>query len=88
MDRATLSHDTSRHVEDIQVELWRKMSPLAKARAVSALSSSVIQLSIAGLRQRFPGATDLECRLRLARLILGHELARRVYPDTVGLSGF
>ena len=35
----------------------------------------MLQLSLAGIRQRFPEATDSECRIRLARLTLGPELA-------------
>ena len=52
----------------MQIELWRRMSPISKVQAVSALTRSVLQLSLAGIRQRFPQATDLECKLRLARL--------------------
>ena len=88
MDNAALSRDTSRAAEDVQVELWRGMSPLSKVRAVSALTRSVLQLSLAGIRQRFPGATDSECKMRLARLTLGPELAERVYPESSKLSGY
>ena len=72
----------------MQIELWRGMSPLSKLQAVSALTRSVLQLSLAGIRQRFPGATDPECRIRLARLTLGHELAERVFPESSKLSGY
>jgi len=88
MRRAALSRDTSRQAEDLQVELWRGMSPLAKIQAVSALSRSVLLLSLAGIRQRFPEATDSECKIRLARLTLGSELAERVYPGSSELSGY
>jgi hypothetical protein len=72
----------------MQVELWRGMSPLSKVQAVSALTRSVLFLSLAGIRQRFPEATDLECKIRLARLTLGPELAERVYPGSSNLSGY
>ena len=88
MDRAALSRDTSRQAEEMQVELWRGMSPLSKVQAVSALTRSVLQLSLAGIRQRFPGATDSECKIHLARLTLGPELAARVYPESSRLSGY
>ena len=88
MRRAALSRDTSRQAEELQVELWRGMSPLAKIQAVSALSRSVLLLSLAGIRQRFPEATDSECKIRLARLTLGSELAERVYPGSSELSGY
>jgi hypothetical protein len=88
MSDAALSRDTSRQAEDVQVELWRGMSPMSKVQAVSALTRSVLQLSLAGIRQRFPGATDSECKIRLARLTLGPELAERVYPESSKLSGY
>ena len=88
MNDAALSRDTSRRAEDVQVELWRGMPPLAKIEAVSALTRSVLQLSLVGIRQRFPEATDSECRIRLARLTLGPELAERVYPESPKLSGY
>jgi len=88
MRKAALSRDTSRQAEDLQVELWRGMSPLSKIQAVSALSRSVLLLSLAGIRQRFPDATDSECKIRLARLTLGSELAERVYPGSSELSGY
>ena len=88
MRNAALSRDTSRQAEDMQVELWRGMSPLSKVQAVSALTRSVLLLSLAGIRQRFPEAMDLECKIRLARLTLGPELAERVYPGSSKLSGY
>jgi hypothetical protein len=88
MDRAALNRDTTRHAEDKQVELWRGMSSLLKVQVVSALTRSVLQLSLVGIRQRFPGATDSECKLRFARLTLGPELAERVYPESSKLSGY
>ena len=88
MVSTALSRDTSRQAQDMQVELWRGMSPFSKLRAVSALTRSVLQLSLAGVRQRFPGATDRECEIRLARLTLGPELAERVYPESSKLSGY
>jgi hypothetical protein len=43
-------------------------------------------MALAGIRQRHPQASARECVLRLARLKLGPELARRVYPDLGDLS--
>jgi len=88
MDRSVLNHDTSRQAEDLQVELWRRMSQLSKIQTVSALSRSVLQLSLTGIRQRFPESTDRECKIRLARLTLGPELANRAYPESSKLTGY
>jgi len=77
--------DTSPEAERVQIDLWRRMSPADKARAVSEISRMVQELSLAGIRQRHPGASDQECLLRLARLKLGAALASRVYPEAARL---
>jgi hypothetical protein len=85
---ALLSADTSAEVEAIQIDLWKRMSSIDKAFAVSASSRAAQELSLAGIRLRHPDASETECRLRLAVLKLGSDLARRVYPEAGGLSGF
>ena len=84
---ALLTSDTSLEAEREQVELWRRMSPLEKVRAVTEIGRAVQQLSLAGIRLRHPDASDQECMLRLAVLTLGRQLASRVYPETTRLSG-
>jgi hypothetical protein len=76
-----LSLDTSPEVEARQVEAWRRMSPAEKLRLVVSMSETVRQLALAGIRERHPGASPREEFLRLALLMLGSELARRVYPE-------
>ena len=82
-----MSADTSREAEAIQIELWRRMSSVDKALAVSNASRAAQELSLVGIRLRHPGASERECRLRLAVLKLGPELALRVYPEAAALSG-
>lgn len=84
---ALLASDTSIEAEREQVELWRRMSPLEKVRAVTEISRAVQQLSLAGIQLRHPDASDQECMLRLAILKPGHQLACRVYPEAMRLSG-
>ena len=84
---ALLASDTSLEAEREQVELWRRMSPLEKVRAVTEIARAVQQLSLAGIRLRHPGASDRECFLRLSVLKLGRQLACRVYPEAAHLSG-
>jgi hypothetical protein len=71
----------------MQIELWRRMSPLAKARAAAEISRSAQELSLAGIRMRHPGAPEAECMLRLAVLKLGRRLAFLAYPEAAGLFG-
>ena len=87
LTKALLASDTSVEAERMQVELWRRMSPLEKVRAVTEVSQAVQQLSLTGIRSRHPDATDQECLLRLAVLKLGRQLACHVYPAIADLSG-
>ncbi len=84
---ALLASDTSADAERRQVELWRRMSPIEKLHAVSEGTRAVLQLSLAGIRLRHPEAADEECRMRLAVLKLGRELACRAFPEAARLRG-
>ncbi len=85
--KAVLSSDTSIDAERMQISLWQGMSPLDKARTVGRVSRSVRELSMAGIRQRYPAASEHECRLHYAMLTLGRHLACKAYPEANGLFG-
>jgi hypothetical protein len=75
--------DTSPEVERVQIELLRSMPSWRKFQLWNDLNMSVRQLSLTGLRQRFPSASQQELRRRLATILLGPELAARAYgPPT------
>lgn len=80
-----LAADTPEAVERLQIESWRAMSPPRKAAIVTALTQTMYDVARAGVRHRFPGATPREQVLRLAVVLLGLDLARRVYPDVADL---
>jgi hypothetical protein len=84
--RAVLAGDTSLEVERLQVALWQRMSPLEKSHAVTEISRTAQELSLAGIRRRHPRASERECLLRLAVLKLGRELAMDVYPEVRALA--
>ena len=71
--------DTAPSAQAIQDALWRRSSPAEKLAQVARLSRMVDQLSIEGLRQRHPTATDDTIRDLRAELRLGSELAARVF---------
>jgi hypothetical protein len=81
-----LSLDTSAAIEQRQVEAWRRMSAAEKLQLVSDATEAVIDLSFAGIRRRHPEASDRECFLRFACIVLGRDVARGVYPDVAHLS--
>lgn len=76
---STLSADTHPEAERVQIELLRKLPAWRKLQIVGEMNQTVRTLMLSGLRQRFPHATDAELRRRLADLMLGEELAARVY---------
>ena len=82
-----LSRDTSADVERLQIEAWRRMSPLEKAGVMSQATSDALTLALSGIRQRYPGASERECFIRLAALQLGPTLVRQVYPDASQILG-
>jgi hypothetical protein len=84
---APLADDTSPDTEQRQIEGWRRMSPAQKADLIVATSQAARDMTLAGIRDRFPNASPREQFLRLAMLTLGRELASRAYPeiDRLGL---
>jgi hypothetical protein len=80
-----LADDTSADAEQHQIELWRRMTPEQKLALVSSASRSVQALAAAGMRQRYPQATEREIFLRLAVLRLGHQLALEAFPEVASL---
>ncbi len=55
------------------------MSPAEKAARVVDLTRAACTLTLAGLRQRNPGADESELLLRLAVLRLGADVVSRAY---------
>ena len=76
---AVLSPDTSPDVENILIERLRQMPPWRKMALVGEMNRTLRAFALAGLRQRYPGDTPDLLRRRLADLLLGPELAARVY---------
>ena len=73
----TLAADTSPHIEQIQIERLRQMPAWRKLALGAEMNRAVQDLALAGLRQRHPH--DTPAQRRLADLLLGPELAARVY---------
>jgi hypothetical protein len=78
---APLTHDTSSEIERLQIEGWRAMSPAQKASLITGLTQTARTMALAGIRHRYPQASEREHFLRLAILTLGAELAARAYPE-------
>jgi hypothetical protein len=76
-----LYSDTHPEIEAMQIRLWRQASPTRKMDMLAQLNETVRLLALAGLRLRFPQADEDELRFKLAILLLGEELARKVYDE-------
>ena len=83
--KAVLAADTTADIEQRQVDAWRRLSPLERLRLVSETTRAVMDLSLAGIRRRHPQASERECFLRLAAILLGVDTTRQVYPDAAHL---
>jgi hypothetical protein len=71
--------DSHPEIEGLQIELLRRVPPWKKLEMMAQLNASARQLALQGLRQRFPQAGETELNRRLAGLLLGEELASKVY---------
>jgi hypothetical protein len=76
---ATLSADTNPKIEQIQIELLRKVSPARKLQMVAQMNNTVRAFMYAGLQRRNPEATAETLRRMFADLLLGEDLARKVF---------
>ncbi|MCB9418677.1 MAG: hypothetical protein H6667_02655 [Ardenticatenaceae bacterium] len=79
--------DTHPKMEALQIQLWRQASPTQKMNMLAQLNASAHLLALTGLRTQYPQATEEELRRKLADLLLGEELARKVFGETNGEAG-
>ena len=71
--------DTTPEAEAVLIRLLQQVQPWRKMEMVDQLNQSVRLLALAGLRQRYQTDSEDQLRRRLADLLLGEELARKVY---------
>lgn len=78
-----LSADTSPDAERQQIEGWRRLSSVDRAALVTAMTSTVIELAAAGVRNRHPSDDEPTRRFRLAEVLHGPDLARRAFGHLI-----
>lgn len=71
----------------MQRDALRRMTPEQKMRLVRDLNRAADAMAEAGIRDRYPAASDREVFLRLAVRKLGYRLASAVYPEVETLEG-
>ena len=75
------SPDTESRMAALQAELLRSAPPWRKMEMLAELNAFARELALSGLRLRFPQAGEAELRRRLADLLLGSDLARKVLGE-------
>jgi hypothetical protein len=73
------SDDTSADADERQFAIWRRMTLEEKARLWADLQVASWQLTEAGIRQRYPHASDREVFLRRLAMTLDAATMRRVF---------
>ena len=71
--------DTHPRMEALQIELLRNAPPCRKLEMVGQMNAAVRQMALSGLKMRYPDDPPEKLRRRLADLLLGEELANKVY---------
>jgi len=75
----TLAEDTDPKVEQVLVEMMRRASPARKFAMIASATRASRQLTLCGLRMRFPNESPERIRRRLASIWLGDDLAEKAY---------
>ena len=71
--------DTSPDVAEVQLRIFRAMSPARKIALVEDANRTARRLALAGIELRFPHASESERFRLLMDLVLGKDLAEKAY---------
>jgi len=77
-----LYSDTHPKMEALQIQFIRHMPAWKKISIVNDLNATVKTLATSGIKQRHPEATPEQIQRMLAELMLGVELAHKVYGES------
>lgn len=71
--------DTHPDMERLHLELMGRLPPWRKMEMMGEMWATMKTLMLVGLRRRHPAAGEEELQRRMADLLLGAELAEKVY---------
>lgn len=74
-----MNADTSPEAEAILFKLWRDTPGWRKLEMMESLNRTAKQLALAGLKHRYPTASEEDLKRKMATLLLGEETAAQVY---------
>ena len=72
--------DTTADAHRRQTEIYARMGGTARVSIAFELTEAVRRLALAGIRHRHPEYTDEQIQAAWARLTLGDDLYREVWP--------
>lgn len=72
--------DTSREAHEVQLAIYRRMSPEQKLQLAIRMSEEVREVAADGIRARHPEYGPDEVRFALWRMLHGDDLFRRAWP--------
>ena len=75
----TQSIDTHLSIEKMQFDALRRMTPRQKLEGVTRLNRLVERCAAAGLRRRYPHASEEEIAMRVRAQRIGPERVKRFY---------
>lgn len=73
--------DTTPEMEKLYLSLLKQASPAKKMEMLTQLNAAANELAMCGLRKRHPDASQEQLKRMLAALLLGEDLAKKVYGD-------
>ena len=73
--------DTDFAAHHLQRQIYLRLGGRERIAIAFRLSDAVRRLAIAGIRQRHPDYTDSQAERAFARLSLGDDLVRAIWPD-------
>lgn len=79
--RPVVPDDTTAEAHATQLRVYQSMGGAARVAIAFQLSDAVRRVTMAGIRSRHPEYSDDEVTRAWARLTLGDDLVRAVWPD-------
>jgi hypothetical protein len=76
-----VSLDTNADADRVQLDVYRRMGGSERLATAFRLIELARRAAVTGIRSRHPDYDDEQIRLAYARLVLGDELTREVWPQ-------
>ena len=74
------ARDTSRTAHDLQLRLYRGMTPEQRSELALRMSDDVRRIAAEGIKQRHPDYSEHDIRRALVALLYGKDAAAKIWP--------